>query len=101
MRESYGSQVERPHLDRWERGEPDEIEWLKPWFDTVRGGVAAGKVFRRVRIVSEPITNYIRWEHMDALCSWRQVKTSAGCRGGWSRRSPFPATTSGCSTPRR
>jgi hypothetical protein len=66
MRDSYGTQVEKPHLHKWERGEPDDIEWLKPWFDTVRAGTQVGKVFRRVRIISEPITEYIRWEHMDA-----------------------------------
>jgi hypothetical protein len=66
MRDSYGTQVERPHLDKWERGEPENSEWLKPWFDTVRAGAAVGKLFRRIRIISEPITDYIRWEHMDA-----------------------------------
>jgi hypothetical protein len=66
MRDSYGTQVEKPHLRKWERGEPDDIEWLKPWFDTVRSGTRSGKAFRRVRIISEPITEYIRWEHMDA-----------------------------------
>jgi hypothetical protein len=66
MRDSYGTQVEKPHLRKWERGEPDDIEWLKPWFDTVRLGTQSGKVFRRMRIISEPITDYIRWEHMDA-----------------------------------
>jgi hypothetical protein len=66
MRDSYGTQVEQPHLSKWERGEPDGIEWLQPWFATVRAGTEAGKVFRRIRIISEPITDYIRWEHMDA-----------------------------------
>lgn len=66
MRDSYGTQVEKPHLRKWEDDEPDDIEWLKPWFDTVRRGTEAGKVFRRIRIISEPITDYIRWEHMDA-----------------------------------
>ncbi|HCU91930.1 MAG TPA: hypothetical protein DHU96_04035 [Actinobacteria bacterium] len=66
MRDSYGTQVEKPHLHKWERGEPDDIEWLKPWFETVRTSTQSGKVFRRIRIISEPITDYIRWEHMDA-----------------------------------
>lgn len=66
MRDSYGTQVEKPHLRKWERGESDDLEWLKPWFDTVRIGTQSGKVFRRMRIISEPITDYIRWEHMDA-----------------------------------
>ena len=66
MRDSYGTAVERPHLNRWEAGEPDDdLEWLQPWFSTVREGRQAGKVFRRARIISEPVTDYIRWEHMD------------------------------------
>lgn len=65
MRDSYGTAIEQPHLRKWEAGVPDDLEWLQPWFDTVRRGTAAGKVFRRARIISEPITEYIRWEHMD------------------------------------
>ena len=61
MRDSYGTAAEIPHLARWEAGEPDDTEWLRPWFDTVRSGVQAGKVFRRVRIVSEPISDYQKW----------------------------------------
>ena len=66
MRDSYGTQVEKPHLRKWEQGEPDDIEWLKPWFDTVRSGTQSGKTFRRLRIISEPMTDYMRWVHMDA-----------------------------------
>jgi hypothetical protein len=65
MRDAYGTQVEKPHLQKWEGGEPDDIEWLKPWFETVRTATLSGKVFRRLRVISEPITDYIRWEHMD------------------------------------
>lgn len=65
MRDSYGTQMEKPHLRKWERGEPDDIEWLKPWFDTVRNGARSGKSFRRIRVISEPVSDYIRWEHMD------------------------------------
>jgi hypothetical protein len=61
MRDAYGTEVELPHLRKWLAGEPDDIDWLQPWFDTVRAGVAAGKVFRRARIVSEPLSDYQRW----------------------------------------
>jgi hypothetical protein len=65
MRDSYGTAVERPHLSKWEAGQTDDLEWLQPWFNTVREGTRAGKVFRRARIISEPVTDYIRWEHLD------------------------------------
>src|SRR5918992_1144730 len=61
MRDSYGTAAEIPHLAKWEAGEPDDTDWLQPWFDTVRAGTNAGKVFRRARIVSEPLSEYQRW----------------------------------------
>ena len=98
MRDSYGTQVEKPHLRKWERGESDDIEWLKPWFDTVRLGTQSGKVFRRMRIISEPITDYIRWEHMDA-----HLFVEAGEDIRWLPRKlvsaiAFPGNDFGCST---
>jgi hypothetical protein len=61
MRDSYGTAAEIPHLRRWEAGEPDDTDWLQSWFDLVSAGTQAGKVFRRARIVSEPISNYQKW----------------------------------------
>ncbi len=61
MRDSYGTAVEIPHLRKWEAGEPDDLDWLQPWFDLVSAGTRAGKVFRRARIVSEPVSNYQKW----------------------------------------
>ncbi|HCT78193.1 MAG TPA: hypothetical protein DGG94_01550 [Micromonosporaceae bacterium] len=62
MRDAYGTAAEIPHLRHWAAGEPDDDKtWLEPWFDTVRTGTAAGKVFRRARVVSEPVSDYQRW----------------------------------------
>jgi len=61
MRDSYGTAAEIPHLRKWEAGEPDDAGWLQPWFNVVRAGTQAGKVFRRARIVSEPISHYQKW----------------------------------------
>ena len=66
MRDSYGTAAEIPHLAKWEAGEPDDTDWLQPWFDTVRRSVQAGKAFRRVRIVSEPISDYQKWVLKDS-----------------------------------
>jgi hypothetical protein len=67
MRDSYGTETELPHLARWAAGEPDDLQWLRPWCDMVREGREAGKVFRRARIVSEPFTDYQRWAYSVAL----------------------------------
>ncbi|MGH3601761.1 MAG: DUF6879 family protein [Pseudonocardiaceae bacterium] len=61
MRDSYGTAAEIPHLRKWEAGEPDDIDWLQPWFDLISTTTRAGKVFRRAHIVSEPISNYQKW----------------------------------------
>jgi hypothetical protein len=61
MRDSYGTAVEIPHLRKWEAGESDDLDWLQPWFDLIRAGTQVGKVFRRARIVSEPVSNYQKW----------------------------------------
>jgi hypothetical protein len=61
MRDSYGTAVEIPHLRKWEAGEPDDLDWLQPWFDLIHAGTQARKVFRRARIVSEPISDYQKW----------------------------------------
>lgn len=65
MRDAYGTQVELPHLAKWLAGEPDDKAWLEPWREMLRKAVQAGKVFRRLRIVSEPVSDYIRFEHSD------------------------------------
>lgn len=66
MRDSYGTAAEIPHLAKWEAGEPDDPGWLQPWFDRVRTATQAGKVFRRARIVSEPVSDYQRWVLKDS-----------------------------------
>lgn len=66
MRDAYGTAVELPHMRKWLDGEPDDTEWLQDWFDTVQAGRAAGKVFRRARIVSEPVSDYQRWVLQDS-----------------------------------
>lgn len=65
MRDSYGTAVELPHLHKWEADEPDDTDWLQPWFDLVRAGTRAGKVFRRACLVSEPISDYQKWAFKD------------------------------------
>lgn len=65
MRDSYGTAKEIPHLRKWEAGEPDDTDWLQPWFDLVGAGTRAGKVFRRACIVSEPISEYQKWALKD------------------------------------
>jgi len=61
MRDSYGTEAEIPHLAKWAANEPDDLGWLEPWCTRIRDATAAGRSFRRVRVVSEPLSDYQRW----------------------------------------
>ncbi|MEV6668843.1 DUF6879 family protein [Streptomyces sp. NPDC051162] len=63
LRDDYGSPVEDTPYARWQRGEPDNFEWLDPWKSLMRRSTGAGKTVRRVRVITEPHTQYVRWEH--------------------------------------
>jgi len=51
----------------WQRGEridwEDRASWWDPYLQTTADTVARGVVMRRARVVSEPVSEYIRWEH--------------------------------------
>ncbi len=55
---------------QWLTGEPldpaAEAEWWRPWREMMRRHKAAGRSLRRLRVVSEPVTEYIRFEWKDA-----------------------------------
>lgn len=61
LRDAYGTATELPQLARWKAGQVDDFAWLRPWCDLMRASTAAGKVFRRVNVVSEPLSDYQRW----------------------------------------
>ncbi|WP_168200577.1 DUF6879 family protein [Allokutzneria sp. NRRL B-24872] len=48
-------------LRRYLDGELD-LDWLAEWFGRVRGWRARGRTFERVRVLSEPLTDYLRFE---------------------------------------
>ncbi|MQY04756.1 DUF6879 family protein [Actinomadura macrotermitis] len=51
-----------PAFIEWRRTGDTSYEW-DDWIELVGGVVARGVRFRRLRIVSEPVSDYIRWEH--------------------------------------
>lgn len=53
---------EAQHWQRWRDGQPDDLEWMRSWLDLIRSTVAGGKSFGRVRVFSEPPTEYLRWQ---------------------------------------
>ncbi|MGW5122951.1 DUF6879 family protein [Streptomyces sp. NPDC004069] len=67
MRDVYAVEKEKHEFEAWRGGfrhDPaDRASWWRPWLDLVQETVARGVVVRRARIVSEPVTEYIRYEH--------------------------------------
>lgn len=62
MRDSYTPRD--PDYLRWIAGHPfDPAERWPEWIETVRKVVDRGVEVRRARIISEPVTDYIRYEH--------------------------------------
>ncbi|MEU6842937.1 DUF6879 family protein [Streptomyces sp. NPDC046716] len=67
MRDAYGVGDESDDFERWERtGERDvdpRSAYWAPWVDLIRRTRARDIRMRRARIVSEPVTPYIKYEH--------------------------------------
>lgn len=64
LRDTYYS---NPRFEAWLKGDridwADRASWWRPFHDQIADAVARGVVVRRARVVSEPVTDYIRWEH--------------------------------------
>ncbi|MFP8903126.1 DUF6879 family protein [Streptomyces atacamensis] len=61
MRDSY---MADPVFDAWRDGREVELpDAYRQWRTLVEETVTRGVAVRRARIVSEPVTDYIRWEH--------------------------------------
>ncbi|MFI7276109.1 DUF6879 family protein [Streptomyces sp. NPDC049879] len=67
MRDGYGVDNEIDGFAAWKRGhrlDPDDrSSWWRPWLDLVREVTANGVLIRRARVVSEPVSDYIAFEH--------------------------------------
>ncbi|NJQ04742.1 DUF6879 family protein [Streptomyces lonarensis] len=67
MRDGYGVDSERVGFAAWREGhriDPDDRgSWWRPWLDLVQEVTGKGVVIRRARIVSEPVSDYIAFEH--------------------------------------
>jgi hypothetical protein len=52
-----------PLFQDWLAGRPVPVPAIPDWRDLVRAHTARGVTFRRARVVSEPLSDYIRYEH--------------------------------------
>ncbi|MGK5533204.1 DUF6879 family protein [Streptomyces sp. URMC 129] len=64
MRDVYYS---NERFESWQQGHLTDWDnrdsWWDPFHQTIADAVARGVEVRRARVVSEPVTSYIRWEH--------------------------------------
>jgi hypothetical protein len=61
-RQVYTTEEEREPLRRFLASEAIPLDWFTPWLDDVSAATEAGRQFRRVRIFTEPLTDYLRFE---------------------------------------
>lgn len=71
MRDAYAVDDEKGPFAEWRTGfrhaPEDRASWWRPWLDLIQETVSRGVVVRRARIVSEPVTAYIRFEHSNTF----------------------------------
>jgi hypothetical protein len=67
MRDQYSVADEAEQFAAWQAGHrytmENQAEWWHPFHDFVVETIGRGVSIRRARIVSEPVTEYIRYEH--------------------------------------
>ncbi|GAA1122230.1 DUF6879 family protein [Nocardiopsis composta] len=67
MRDVYAVGDEAEEFQAWRKGHrtdwEDRESWWHPYYQAVSEAVARGVRVRRARVVSEPVSEYIRYEH--------------------------------------
>ena len=58
----YYAPNEREPYARFRAGQPVDPAWREPWKRLVRDVRASGRIMQRVHVVSEPVSDYIRFE---------------------------------------
>ncbi|MHC0432675.1 DUF6879 family protein [Streptomyces sp. O3] len=85
MRDQYAVGDEADDFNTWQATGKRDIdpssEYWAPWVGMISQAVARGVTVRRARIVSEPVTDYIRYEHAGTV-----VNVTAGEQVRWLPR---------------
>jgi hypothetical protein len=53
--------IDHPALDRWRNGLPRETIGKQRWLNYIRTITGAGRTFERARMLTEPLTEYLKW----------------------------------------
>jgi len=76
---SYASTSDGAEFDRYRAGEPEPDRAAKTaWLDRLRTDTESGRVWRRLRVVQPPLTDYVRysceWGYTDNAAAGEQVR---------------------------
>ncbi|MEU3690477.1 DUF6879 family protein [Streptomyces narbonensis] len=63
LRDDYSVPDEESPFTSWTRGESVDYSFMESWTQLIRSATSEGKTVRRVRVITEPHTPYIQWEH--------------------------------------
>ncbi|WP_413759274.1 DUF6879 family protein [Streptomyces sp. MMBL 11-3] len=88
LRDDYSVPDEDSPFASWLRGEVVDYSYMEPWTQLIRRVTAQGKTVRRVRVVTEPHTSYIQWEHATTA-----LNEEAGEKIRWLPRLRLPKGT--------
>jgi len=58
----YDAPNEHEPYARFLAGQPPDLAWREPWKRLVRDVRASGRIMQRVHIVTEPVSDYVRFE---------------------------------------
>ncbi len=65
-REQYQAPIEEEPLRQFIAGQQPDMAWFANWLTLIRAATAQERRFRRVRVVSRPLTDYSRFGHFCA-----------------------------------
>ncbi|MFE7507485.1 DUF6879 family protein [Promicromonospora sp. NPDC057488] len=60
-RDSYASPTEETAFQQFLAGESVDMGWFQNWLASIRATTANGRAFHRVRVVSVPLSDYVRF----------------------------------------
>ncbi|GAA3749133.1 hypothetical protein GCM10022225_36780 [Plantactinospora mayteni] len=61
VQDTYYASEESEPLRLFLEGKPDDFAWHRPWLDLMAATTAAGRSVTRVRVVTVPHVDYVRW----------------------------------------
>ena len=74
----YTIEEEAEALQLFSEGKPMPMDFNKPWLEIVRGAAGTPRRFRRVRILSDPITLYqqfeIEWGYKNSSAAGEEIR---------------------------